>query len=343
MSKVASLKGLSGVCILAALGLGPASGSEPMTIEIEHLCRRFGSVVAIDDLSFEVGAGEILGFLGPNGAGKTTTMKVIAGFLAASAGHVRVGGHDVERSPLAVKRIIGYLPEGAPAWPDMTPLGLLRFAARVRNMPHAFRDRRLALLVEQLGLEEVLLRPTETLSKGFRRRVGLALALLHDPEVLILDEPTDGLDPNQKRQVRELIRSLSREKIVVVSTHILEEVEAVCTRAVVIRRGRLVADDTPEALAARSRWHGAIGLRLAGPVTASVFSGVDGVVGVEEVDRDGCAWTLFVAAEAQGGAAVDAVRARLDASGCSVRELWLHRGRLDEVFHELTLDAPEAA
>ncbi len=300
-------------------------------------------MIAVDDLSFEVNAGEVLGFLGPNGAGKTTTMKIIAGFLAASSGRVRVGEHDVGRSPLAVKRIVGYLPEGAPAWPDMTPIGLLHFAARVRGMTLAAREHRIGLLVEQLALREVLLRPVETLSKGFRRRVGLALALLHDPAVLILDEPTDGLDPNQKRQVRELIRSLSRDKIVVISTHILEEVEAVCTRAVIIRRGRLVADDTPDALAARSRWHGAIGLRLAEPVAAEAFNGLDGVVDVEEAGRDGRAWTLFIAPKAQGGAAVDKVRARLAASGSSVRELWLHRGRLEEVFHELTLEPTEAA
>ena len=309
-------------------------------IEVDHLSRHFGPVTAVDDLSFSVGAGEILGFLGPNGAGKTTTMKVIAGFLAPSAGGVRIGNHDVSRSPLAVKRLLGYLPEGAPAWPDMTPFGLLRFAARVRGMPASVRDARMQQLVTQLALEEVLLRPMESLSKGFRRRVGLALALLHDPAVLILDEPTDGLDPNQKQQVRDLITSLSRDKIVIVSTHILEEVEAVCTRAVIIRRGRLVADATPDALAARSRWHGAIALRLDRPVRADVFTGIDGVADLRSEDRNGQDWTLFVTRDAVGGPVIDRVRKRLDASGAPIREFWLHRGRLDEVFRELTLGPP---
>ena len=199
-------------------------------LSIRGLVKRFGGKTAVDGLSFDVGTGEVLGFLGPNGAGKSTTMKMICGFLAPTAGTVFVCGHDVTIDPIAAKSRIGYLPEGAPA---------------------ARRERVVAAMAAT-KLEEVAHQPIETLSKGFKRRVGLAQALLHDPDILILDEPTDGLDPNQKFEVRRLITEMAHRKTIVISTHILEEVEAVCTRAMIIARGRILADGTPAELKRRS-------------------------------------------------------------------------------------------
>ena len=224
-------------------------------ISTDCLHKRFGSLVAVDEISFSVGAGEVLGFLGPNGAGKSTTMKMIAGFLSPSGGRASVCGHDVEADPIAAKRCLGYLPEGAPSYGEMTPASFLRFVADIRGLAGAERRRRLDEVIERLQLGSVIQQPIETLSKGYRRRVGLAQAILHDPQVLILDEPTDGLDPNQKHEVRGLIREMAPGKTIVISTHILEEVHAVCTRAIIIAAGRIVADDTPAALAARSPRH----------------------------------------------------------------------------------------
>ncbi|HKU15647.1 MAG TPA: ATP-binding cassette domain-containing protein [Steroidobacteraceae bacterium] len=221
-------------------------------IEISHLSKRYGPLTAVDDLSFTVQAGEVLGFLGPNGAGKSTTMKMITGFLAPTSGSVRVCGHDVESAPLAAKSCMGYLPEGAPLYAEMSVRAFLEFIADVRGLEGERRRARLDDVVARLGLQSVLEQVIETLSKGYKRRVGLAQALLHDPQVLILDEPTDGLDPNQKHEVRELISAMSKDKIIVISTHILEEVEAVCSRAIIIAQGRILADDTPKALARRA-------------------------------------------------------------------------------------------
>jgi ABC-2 type transport system ATP-binding protein len=216
-------------------------------IEIDNLSKQFGPLKAVDGLSLRVEPGEVLGFLGPNGAGKSTTMKMVTGFLTPDGGSVKVAGQDVVSDPLAAKRRIGYLPEGAPLYGDMTPRSFLEFIAQIRGLRGADKARRVAEAIARTSLQSVLEKPIETLSKGFKRRVGLAQAILHDPQILILDEPTDGLDPNQKHEVRELIRGMSRDKVIVLSTHILEEVEAVCTRAVIIAAGRLVFDGTPDA------------------------------------------------------------------------------------------------
>jgi len=221
-------------------------------IEIKHLTKRYGELLAVDDISFDVAPGQVLGFLGPNGAGKSTTMKMITGFLSPTAGSVRVCGHDLESAPLAAKSCMGYLPEGAPSYPEMTVRSFLEFIADIRGLSADVRKRRLDDVIGRLALSSVLEQVIETLSKGFKRRVGLAQALLHDPQVLILDEPTDGLDPNQKHEVRSLINDMSRDKIIVISTHILEEVDAVCNRAIIIASGRILADDTPKNLAARA-------------------------------------------------------------------------------------------
>lgn len=220
-------------------------------LEIERLSKYYGLHKVVDELTFSCNAGEVLGFLGPNGAGKSTTMKMLTGFVEPSSGSARICGHDIRTDTLAAQRRIGYLPEGAPAYAEMTPAQFLSFIADVRGLAGAERARRLDEVVQLLHLGPVLAQSIDTLSKGFKRRVGLAQAILHDPDVLILDEPTDGLDPNQKHEVRELIRSMSHEKLIVISTHILEEVSAVCTRAIIIADGKLLVDATPAELAAQ--------------------------------------------------------------------------------------------
>lgn len=221
-------------------------------IEIQSLTKRFGPVAAVTDLSLTVRPGEVLGFLGPNGAGKSTTMKMATGYLAPDQGTVRICGHDIVTDTIAAQKRLGYLPEGAPAYGEMTPREFLRFIAGVRGLAGADARTAMERAIAGAELKAVLDQPIETLSKGFRRRVGLAQAILHDPDILILDEPTDGLDPNQKHAVRDLIRGMAKNKTIVISTHLLEEVEAICTRAVIIDQGRIVADATPAELAART-------------------------------------------------------------------------------------------
>jgi ABC-2 type transport system ATP-binding protein len=217
-------------------------------LKIERLSKRYGTHTVVDDLSFACNAGEVLGFLGPNGAGKSTTMKMLTGFVLPSSGTASICGHDIQTDALAAQRRIGYLPEGAPLYAEMTPRSFLDFVASIRGLAGPRREERLQEVVDLLHLGPVLDQSIDTLSKGFKRRVGLAQAILHDPEVLILDEPTDGLDPNQKHEVRQLIRSMSAGKLIVISTHILEEVDAVCTRAIIVANGKLLVDDTPAAL-----------------------------------------------------------------------------------------------
>ena len=305
-------------------------------IEVTALSKTYGEVSAVRDLSFRVGAGEILGFLGPNGAGKTTTMRIIAGFIAPTAGSAAVLGHDVSREPQAARRALGYLPEGAPSWPEMTPRSFLRFIADVRGLVGEHRSRRIEDTVARLGLGPVLDQTIETLSKGFKRRVGLAQAILHDPPVLVLDEPTDGLDPNQKHEVRALIREMAPGKTIVISTHILEEVDAVCTRAIIIAAGRLLADDTPAALEARSRYHNAVTLTPTDAADAARIEAglraVPGVAAVEPGERPG-QLTALPASGAQPLADISALAAR---EHWNLTELRLEAGRLDEVFRSVT-------
>jgi len=227
-----------------------SAADQQALIEIEALTKRFGGFTAVDNVSFKVARGEVLGFLGPNGAGKSTTMRMLAGFMIPTAGTARLCGHDVQREPVAARRVLGFLPEGAPTYPEMTVTGFLRFCAKIRGYRGPELHDRVDHAIGLTRLEGVRLQPVETLSKGFKRRVGLAQALLHDPPVLVLDEPTDGLDPNQKHEVRSLIQRMQRDKAIVISTHILEEVDAVCSRAIVIASGRIVADATPAELSA---------------------------------------------------------------------------------------------
>ncbi|MEA3135116.1 MAG: gliding motility-associated transport system ATP-binding protein [Gammaproteobacteria bacterium] len=305
-------------------------------ITTKNLSKRYGDKLAVDDLTFAVAPGEVLGFLGANGAGKSTTMRMIAGFIAPSAGQVTVCGHDIEREPVAAKSCMGYLPEGAPSYGEMTVAEFLDFVADIRGLSGANRRQRRAVVIERLGLEPVIDQVIETLSKGFRRRVGLAQALIHDPQVLILDEPTDGLDPNQKHEVRRLINELSKDKLVIVSTHILEEVHEVCTRAIIIAYGRIVADETPSALEARSRYHNAVTLRFEKAeqhaAASREIAALAQVAAVESNERD----LRLTAVPHRGINALPAVSAVIARNNWEVPELHLESGRLDEVFRSLT-------
>ena len=309
-------------------------------ITTKNLSKRYGGKLAVDDLTFSVAPGEVLGFLGANGAGKSTTMRMIAGFISPSAGQVSVCGHDIERAPVAAKACIGYLPEGAPSYGEMTVREFLDFIADVRGLVGGRRGPRRDVVVERLGLGPVMEQVIETLSKGFRRRVGLAQALLHDPQVLILDEPTDGLDPNQKHEVRRLINELSKEKLVIVSTHILEEVHEVCTRAIIIADGRIVADETPAALESRSRYHHAVSLRFEKPAELEAARREIGLLPqVAEVESDAREMRL-TAVPKPGADVLSAVGAVIARNGWDVPELHLEPGRLDEVFRSLTQKQP---
>jgi ABC-2 type transport system ATP-binding protein len=302
-----------------------------LNIEARQLCKRYGSLVAVDQLSFDVGAGEVLGFLGPNGAGKSTTMKMLTGFLPPTSGTARVNGHDIVEDSLAARRCIGYLPEGAPAYGEMTVRKFLEFIARARGFEGKEALRAAGAAIERLNLGSVPEQPVDTLSKGFKRRVGLAQAILHDPQVLILDEPTDGLDPNQKHEVRKLIREMSSEKIIVISTHILEEVAALCNRAMIISDGRLLVDDTPAGLVARSRYHEAVSLVVEQPErVASVLSELPEARKVELREGE---LTVF---PAEGARLFEVISDAVRQNDWTVSELRLEAGRLDEVFRQVT-------
>ena len=217
-------------------------------IKIKELRRSFGPVKAVDGVSFEVEKGQVLGFLGPNGAGKSTVMKMLACFLQPDSGTASICGHDIIKNPIQVRKSIGYLAENAPAYQEMTVGGMLDFVCDVREIKGAARKKALDKIVPMCSIESVYHQTIETLSKGYKRRVGLAQALIHDPKVLILDEPTDGLDPNQKHEVRKLINDMSGDKAIIVSTHILEEVQSVCSRAIIIAKGKVLVDSTPAKL-----------------------------------------------------------------------------------------------
>ena len=310
-----------------------------MMIEAIDLHKRYGRLTAVDGVSFRAEPGEVLGFLGPNGAGKSTTMRMIAGFLAPTSGGAKVCGHDVASDALAARRALGYLPEGAPSYGEMTPRGFLSFIADLRGLGGDLRRQRLDFVIARLNLGDVLSQSIETLSKGYRRRVGLAAAIVHDPAALILDEPTDGLDPNQKHEVRGLIAELARERTLLLSTHILEEVEAVCTRAIIIAHGKVLADATPAELIARSRYHNAVSLHADDSIAArAALDGMPGVSGFEEDERE---QRLYVFPQGKARLA-DAVADRLRQRNVAFTSLRLEHGRLDEVFRRITLPDSQA-
>jgi len=307
-------------------------------VEADRLRKTFGHIVAVDEISLKVAKGEVLGFLGPNGAGKSTTMKMLTGFLEPDAGTARICGIPVSERPKEAKARIGYLPEGAPAYGDMTAGAFLRFIAEVRGFDGAEKAKRVAAAVERTGLERVVEQPIETLSKGFKRRVGLAQAILHDPAVLIMDEPTDGLDPNQKHHVRSLIAEMAKDKAIIVSTHILEEVEAVCTRAVVIDRGRIVADGTAEDLQRRMPYHNAVAIKVDAAHADAVAGALGSLSGVQSVERSGLqnGHMQLRAIPKNGSMIATEVAAMLSERSLPVAELYVERGRLDEVFRKIT-------
>ncbi|MEG9861834.1 MAG: ABC transporter ATP-binding protein [Parvularculales bacterium] len=317
---------------------GEVFGQFPL-IDVQGLTKQFGSLRAVSNIGFTVNRGEILGLVGPNGAGKTTTMRLITGYLTPDAGSVHIAGHDVAANSIAARGCIGYLPEGAPAWPEMTPFQLLRFVAAVHGVDK--HSPNIQSAIQHMGLESVLHRKLDTLSKGFRRRVSLAMAIVHNPPVLIMDEPTDGLDPNQKQEVREFIETLAVHRAIILSTHALEEVTALCGRVLIINQGEIIANDTPTGLMARSRYHHAVTVtveRTAASTLRNLLDDIDGILEIEETTHsDDSQFTILPAGEASTSIYLMARISRLmDQHGLSARALYREQGRLDEVFQSLT-------
>ncbi len=316
-------------------------------IKVQNLAKMFGTKRAVDDVSFAVSRGEVLGFLGPNGAGKSTTMRVITGFLPPSAGTVTVGGFDIVEHAIQARRLIGYLPENAPAYTDMTVFGFLNFAAEIRGLRGDARKQAVNRAVEMCFLESVLHQSVETLSKGYRHRTCFAQSVIHDPDVLVLDEPTDGLDPNQKHEVRQLIRRMGEKKAIIFSTHILEEVDAACTRAIIIDRGKIVANGTPQELRQKSEWSGAVTLRVKNVAASTVSTKLYQVPLVKRVtvvdEKDGRVTVRAFPKSGANGALAAAVGEA--AHDWQVEQLHTEEGRLDEVFRSITMPdtAKEAA
>jgi len=313
-------------------------------IALTNLTKRFGPLTAVDGIDMSVKGGEVLGFLGPNGAGKSTTMKMITGFLTPTSGTAHVDGIDVVSNPVEAKKQIGYLPEGAPCYGDMTPEAFLGFIADIRQLSGPSRKSAIDIAIERVDISGVLDQPIETLSKGFKRRVGLAQAILHDPPILILDEPTDGLDPNQKHQVRTLIQEMASDKAVIISTHILEEVEAVCTRAVIIARGKMLADGTPAELVRRSTLHNAVYVDVAADAAEAVATDIRTLDAVNDVTiLDGAAGLQQLRVTSKGGKSISIdVASILKEKGHLASDLTTQQGALDAVFREVTKGKPIA-
>jgi ABC-2 type transport system ATP-binding protein len=313
-------------------------------INVQNLAKTFGVKKAVDGISFRVERGEVLGFLGPNGAGKSTTMRMITGFIPPTDGTATVAGFDMVESPIQAKRVIGYLPENAPAYTDMTVYGFLSFVAELRGLRGDARKTAVNRVVEMCFLESVLHQSVDTLSKGYRHRTCFAQSIIHDPDVLILDEPTDGLDPNQKHEVRTLIRKMGEKKAIIFSTHILEEVDAVCTRALIIDRGKIVANGTPQQLRQKSEWAGAVTLRVNGVSAAVVQQKLGQLSTVKKtiiVKEEATSVTARVFPKTGGVNAAPAgalAQSIADAAqGWRIEELHTEEGRLDEVFRNITM------
>ena len=307
-------------------------------IEVDRLTKRYGAFTAVDDISFQVGKGEIVGFLGPNGAGKTTTMRVLTCFLPATEGTARIAGYDIFDNPLEVKRRIGYLPELPPLYRDMRVRTYLEFIAKIKGVAPKEARRRIDEIVVQCGLVDRTEQLIGHLSKGYRQRVGLAQAILHDPEVIIMDEPTSGLDPNQIIEVRQLIRELAQERTVILSTHILPEVEMTCNRVIIIHEGKIVAVDTPENLTANMRDTTRFFVRISGDIdiAAKAIATIEGVSDVTQVNNG---LHVHWPAEADLSAAVSA---RIVELGMGLVEMKREAMSLEEIFHALTMYEKEA-
>ena len=311
-------------------------------IKVENLVKTFGTKRAVNGVSFTVERGEVLGFLGPNGAGKSTTMRMLTGFIPPTEGRITVGGHDIGEHPIAAKKLIGYLPESAPAYTDMTVQGFLGFAAELRGLSGDAKKRAINRVIEMCFLENVRHQSVDTLSKGYRHRTCFAQSIIHDPEILVLDEPTDGLDPNQKHEVRQLIRRMGEKKAIIFSTHILEEVEAVCARAIIIDRGQIVANGTPQELKQRSEVAGAVSLRVIGVGADAVKQKLGGVSGASKAaivkEEAGVVWArVYPSDKSVNGTFARAVAETVTQSNWKFEELHTEEGRLDEVFRRITM------
>ena len=330
---------------LQELGASPISYT---MIDVLNLTKDFGDFRAVNNVSFSVECGQVLGFLGPNGAGKSTSMKMVTGYLRPTSGTALINGIDICLKPLSAQQSMGYLPEGAPAWPDMTPRQFLDFVTRIRGLDKAAARSATHRAINMTELHGVLDQPIETLSKGFRRRVGLAQAIVHDPDILIMDEPTDGLDPNQKHQVRAAILEMARTKAIIISTHILEEVDAICTRAMIIDRGRVVVEGTPSALAARSAYHGAVVVTAGSENAASLATQLETLADIRIEHEARGAEAIFRILSADGSSETPTalfarVQALVDQRSDAIIGLALEAGRLDDVFRDLTRGAETGA
>lgn len=309
-------------------------------IKVENLVKTFGPKRAVDDVSFSVERGEVLGFIGPNGAGKSTTMRIITGFYPPTAGRVTVGGFDIVENAIAAKRLLGYLPENAPGYADMTVHGFLGFAAELRGLTGDARKKAVQRVVDTCFLESVLYQTIDTLSKGYKHRTCLAQSIIHDPDILILDEPTDGLDPNQKHEVRGLIKRMGENKVIIFSTHILEEVEAACSRVIIIDRGRIVANGIPQDLKARSELAGAVRIVTRGVAAAAIREKLAALTARTEVlSDDGARVAVRVYPRERGGngAFVGGIAELARRENWKLDEIHVEEGRLDEVFRAITL------
>jgi ABC-2 type transport system ATP-binding protein len=310
-------------------------------IEVDHLTRRFDLITAVDDIAFSIREGEIVGFLGPNGAGKTTTLRMLVGYLQPSAGTIKIMGKDINSDPVGIARHIGYLPEQSPLYDDMTVYDYLKFIAAIRHLDSDTFEQRLDYTIEKCGLKEVIGQQIQTLSKGYRQRTGLAQAILHDPKVLILDEPTSGLDPNQILEIRDLIRELGKAKTVILSSHIMQEVQAVCDRVIIINKGRIIADELKENLGRHLETETLLTLELEAdePDFGSWLAAHPGVKLMAQTRKDKH-WHLEFTCPGQA----DLQR---DLSQYIVSRQWLILGMykqqhsLEEIFHLLTTDAAE--
>ena len=308
-------------------------------IEVVEISRNFGKFQAVSNVSFQVPKSEVLGFLGPNGAGKSTTMKMLTGYLQPSSGDALICGHSVTKQSLKARAKIGYLPESAPSYGEMQVEEFLRFAGKVRGLTGGKLNSQIEKVLEDTSLQTVRKQLIETLSKGYRQRTCLAQSLLHDPPVLLLDEPTDGLDPNQKYEVRKLISQLKEDRTILVSTHILEEVEAICTRAIILSEGKIVGDGTPEELLSKSVYHNAINLKISVKPNQNVQQILLGIPSVERVEIQSSNYqTLsFVVLAKQGQPILEEVKELLDQQNVKIVEMYVEKGRLDEVFRQMTI------
>ena len=307
-------------------------------INATNLKKSFDKFIAIDNINLKVDRGEVVGFLGPNGAGKSTTMKMLTGFLEPDDGEIFINGINLKSNPLKAKEYIGYLPEGAPSYSDMIVSDFLSFIGKMRGLSNKILSNRLDEMADQINLKEMWNRPVETLSKGFKRRVGIAQALIHDPDILILDEPTDGLDPNQKHEMRNLIRKISKNKAIVISTHILEEVEAVCSRAIIIANGKLLANDTPQNLENKFLNKNTLSIKVSNQINNVVSKDIKSLIKYEEIKiqkLDKSTYTILVS-DNKKVPNLNTVLKQINKHKLNVTEASFQKINLEEIFRTIT-------